>query len=632
AKIALHKGEQRLARAHLVVESGGAPVIHCQLQLAARSESVVVAESADGVETGASAAITMIGRGDIARTPGADRTNSLAGIVSYVPGAYLAHDQLHIRGGHQVSWLMDGVPIPNTNIATNAGPQFDPRDVDYFEVLRGGYPAEYGDRTYGVFNVAPRTGFERDKDGELVASFGSYRQTDDHVSVGDHTTRFAWYAAANFNRSGLGLQTPGPEVRHDRAAGVGGFSTLILNLKSNDQLRLVTSVRRDDYQIPNTPAEQASGIVDADRERDAFANLSWVHTIGPGLLLTSQYAGAQASATAVTRRHDLRLGLYGFAQRDARVFEVGQSFRLPAFRQSESPSGGLAAFFLDDRFQPAAWLTVNAGIRLTHFSGLLSENAADPRAGVAVRLPALRWTLRASYGRTYQAPPLSTVSGPALDFVLQQGLGFLPLRGERDEENQFGVTVPMGGWTFDGDHFHIHARNYFDHNAIGNSNIFLPLTVAAARVDGWEMTLRSPTLFRRGRMHLAFSRQRAQGAGSITGGLTDFSPASGYFLLDHDQSRTLSAGGDLNLPARAWAAANVYYGSGFPVEGGPARLPAHTTLDLSVGKSWEKWSLALNGLNVGNRRVLLDSSNTFGGTHYLEPRQIYGEVRYRFKL
>ena len=79
---------------------------------------------------------------------------------------------LHMRGGHQVSWLIDGVPIPNTNIASNLGPQIDPKDIDYLEVERGSYDAGYGDRTYGVFNIVPRTGFERDNEAELVTSFG----------------------------------------------------------------------------------------------------------------------------------------------------------------------------------------------------------------------------------------------------------------------------------------------------------------------------------------------------------------------------------------------------------------------------------------------------------------------------
>jgi len=39
---------------------------------------------------------------------------------------------------------------------------------------------------------------------------------------------------------------------------------------------------------------------------------------------------------------------------------------------------------------------------------------------------------------------------------------------------------------------------------------------------------------------------------------------------------------------------------------------------------------ALQTVNVTNRRFLLDSANTFGGTHFAEPRQIYVELRYRF--
>jgi hypothetical protein len=35
--------------------------------------------------------------------------------------------------------LADGGPIPDTNIATNLGPQIDPKDIDYLEVRRGSY-------------------------------------------------------------------------------------------------------------------------------------------------------------------------------------------------------------------------------------------------------------------------------------------------------------------------------------------------------------------------------------------------------------------------------------------------------------------------------------------------------------
>ena len=146
---------------NIVVVSGSEPVVHFQLEVASRTESLTISAVPEAAPTDTATPTTLISRLDVERTPGADRTNSLAMITDYVPGAYVTHDQLHIRGGHQVSWLVDGGPVPNTNIAGNVGPQFDPKDFDYLEVNRGSYGAEFGDRTHGVFNIAPRTGFER---------------------------------------------------------------------------------------------------------------------------------------------------------------------------------------------------------------------------------------------------------------------------------------------------------------------------------------------------------------------------------------------------------------------------------------------------------------------------------------
>jgi hypothetical protein len=648
------------AEQSVLVTSGSAPILHFQFHLAAATESVEVTERSRTVSPEAYTTTTVVSRNDVNRTPGADQTDSLRMITSFVPGAYLAHDMLHVRGGHQVSWMIDGVPVPNTSIASNVGVQFDPQDIDYLEVQRGSYSAEYGDRTYGVFNVVPRTGFERNNEAELVATYGNFHQTNDHFTFGSHTQRLAYYVGLNGNRSDLGLETPTSDIIHDRSYGFGGFGSLIYNRSSKDQFRLIAAVRRDDFQIPNGPDDQATGVRDQDQERDGLVNFSWVHAPVPGLLLTvspfyhfnradylggpndpgvstldkldTQYGGAQVTLAGVSKRNSGRVGVYGFGEHDSRLFGLtatdGSGL---ALRQQVNPTGGLVAVFLEDQFKINQWLSVNGGVRLSHFQGAVSENAADPRVGAAIRVPRLNWVLRGFYGRFYQAPPLSTVSGPLLAFALDQGFGFLPLHGERNEESQFGIAIPWRGWTLDADHFHTKSRNFFDHDALGNSNIFLPLTLQGARVDGWEVTLRSPTLLRRGQMHLAYSSQRAQGWGERTGGLTFFAPPDDLFLLDHDQRHTLSLGGNVNLPHRAWIASNLYYGSGFPDNGGPARLPQHTTFDLSLGESFgESWSVTVQAVNVANRRFLLDNSLTFGGTHYFEPRQVYAEVRYRF--
>ena len=221
-------------------------------------------------------------------------------ITDYVPAAYVTHDMLHMRGGHQVEFLIDGVPIPNTNIASNLGPQIDPKDIDELEVFRGSYDADYGDRTYGIFNIVPRTGFERNNECDLVLSFGNFYQTNDQISCGGHSERFAYYVSANGNRSNYGLQTPIADVFHDADNGYGGFASFIFNPNPRNQFRLVTSLRQDYYQIPIDPDPNSSGnqilassgnspsygLRDGEREPDGYVVFSWVRTFNPNLVLT----------------------------------------------------------------------------------------------------------------------------------------------------------------------------------------------------------------------------------------------------------------------------------------------------------------------------------------------------------
>jgi outer membrane receptor protein involved in Fe transport len=643
----------------LSLTSGNAPVVHFQLSLAQAKESVEVAESTAAVAPESSTPATLISRANIADTPGADLTNSMEMITNYVPGAYMTHDQLHVRGGHQVTWAIDGVPIPNTNIASNVGPQIDPKDIDYLEVQRGGYSADYGDRAYGVFNVVPRTGFERDREIEFTSTLGSFYQTNDDISIGDHTQKFAWFGSINGNRSNYGLQTPGPDILHDRVWGLGGFGSLIYNPNATNQFRFVTSLRSDDYQIPNNPGDTLS---DVERERDAMATFTWVHTFSPRLMLTtspfyhfnranydgspndvpisatqrlgSTYAGAQISLNYVDKQHNAELGTYGFAQHDNEFINLVGNDGSGSVLDQKPTSGHLEALFLGDQYKLTSWLTFTGGVRLTHFAGAISENAASPRIGAAIRIPRLNWILRGFFGEYYQAPPLSTVSGPVLGYAVSQGLGVIPLRGERDQENQVGLAIPFHGWTADINNFRMRATNYFDHNALGSSNVFFPISIAGARIWGTEVTLRSPRIRGHAQASITYSHQTAQGEGAVTGGLTDFSaPSDGWFFLDHDQRNTLHGNLTTTLPRSTWASLAIYYGSGF-TDGSsdvPAHLQPHTTFNLSLGKSLgEKLSIQAVALNIANRRYLLDNSQTFGGTHYAEPRQIYVELRYRF--
>ncbi len=642
----------------VVVRSASTTTLSLIVAVGAVTEKVKVTGTAGLIDPQSSRTESFVTRDQIERTPGALRTNSMDLVTQFVPGAYMIHDQLHIRGGHQVSWLVDGVPVPNTNIASNVGPQFDPKDIDTIEIHRGGYSAEFGDRLYGVFNVVTRSGFERNREAELIANYGSFHETNDQVSLGDHTDRVAYYVSVNANRTNLGLETPVPDSIHNHAGGVGGFGSWIYKTNTSDQVRVVASVRGDRFQIPNTPDDQDAGIRDEQRERDGFVNVSWLHAIGSGAFLTvspfyhysraafdggpddpiittdhrtSQYIGGQAVLAMTHGAHNARLGGYGFYQRDDVLFGLQSTDADASLTQTQTPTGGVAVAFADDQYAATDWLTLNGGVRVTHFAGVISENAVSPRVGLAIRLPH-GLALRGYYGRYYQPPPLTTVSGPLLDLAVDQGFGFLPLKGERDEQYEVGLGIPLQGWAIDLNGFLTHAHNFFDHDVVGNSNIFIPLTIDTARIKGFEATVRSPR--RQGvQAHVAFSHQYVEGLGAVSGGLTDFSPPSdGYFFLDHDQRDTVTDGVDATLPHNVWASISIGYGSGFLEGDGPDHKPAHTIFNVQAGKSFGKqWMVVVSALNIADTHFLLDESNTFGGTHYNSPRQISAGVRYRFR-
>jgi outer membrane receptor protein involved in Fe transport len=660
------------AQQSVVVTSDNVQELHFALTVASHEETVEVSGEPVLVDPASSTPEAVVSRAQITRTPGADGSNSLAIITNFTPGATLVHDQLHVRGGHQVTWAIDGVPVPNTNIATNVGPQFNPKDIDYVEEQRGSFSAEFGDRTYGVFNVATRTGFERSRQGELVTSFGNYNSTDDQLSFGDHNDKSAYYFSFNGNRTDHGLATPDSGNLHNLGSGEGVFTSLILNATPNDQLRFVGSARTDRYQVPNDAGSEDLGIRDREREQDSFGSLSWIHTAGPGIVFTlspsyhfnraafeglgddaerlvttdnraSFYVGGQASLGIVRGHHNAKIGFYGFSQHDNTLIGVEGNgadpddptadpipVSIPLTRQKAS--GDLEAVFIEDQFKAASWLTLNAGVRFTRFSGLITETAGSPRIGAAIQIPHLKWVIRGSYGRFYQAPPLDTAGNGLQALLTSQSLGFLPLRGERDEQREFGITIPIRGWAVEVDNFRTGAHNFFDHDSIGNSNLFFPLTIEGARITGTEVTLRAPRLFKKLDVHMVYSHQSAEGSGAVTGGLTDFTPPdAGFFFLDHDQRNTLSTGASYTLPHNSWVSGTVSYGSGFLNGDGPDHLPGYSTVDLSMGKSFgENWDVKLTGTNLANKHYFVDFSNTFGGSHFGEPLMVSAQIRYRF--
>jgi hypothetical protein len=677
----------------VAVSSGTNPILHIALDVTGSNQTITV-NGADGLQisTDSATPTTIITQADINQTPGASRTLGMQMITDHVPGAYMTHDMLHIDGGHQISWLLDGVAIPNMKIGSNVGPQIDPKDIDSLEVQRGSYSADEGDRTYGVFNVVPRNGFERSRQAELRVSAGNLYSGEAQLSLGDHTTSTAWYASLTGSRSNYGLATPVTDINHDSTNSGSGFVSLIRNQGPKDQLRVTGQYRQDFFQIPYDPNpddwQQASqyyesfGLRDAQTERDGFLITNWVHTFTPKAMLsvapfyhfnqanydarpddqpvattwhqTSHYAGAQADVRADIKRNNFSAGLYSFYSGENDIFGMrindGSAPSVP--NAAASANAGLVEFYVADHLRLGRYVTLLGGERFTVVRGDLDESAIYPRVGATLEIPRLHWVLRGFYGHFLQPAPLETVSSSVLNYASGLPTGqntFTPVSSERDEEHQFGIQIPFMGWLLDVANENNRIRNFLDHANLGESNLFFPIAVDGALVRSWQMTLRSPLIARRGQFHLAYANQIAEQRGAITGGFTCSLPGDdpcappdfAYEPVDHDQRHTLNTGFNAAFPLRTWFATNVYYGSGFlnglagsgvgPYQGN--YLPAHTTFDVSAGRSFgENLKVSVSAINVTNHRVLLDNSVTIGGFHYNDPRMLSAEVRYRFKF
>jgi hypothetical protein len=677
----------------LTLASGTNPVLHIAMSVAVVKESVVVDGNAKyGEATDSVTPVTLITRQMIDETPGAGRTIGMEMITDYVPGAYMTHNMLHMRGGHQTSWLIDGIAIPNTKIASNVGPQIDPKDIDEVETQRGSYGADVGDRTYGVFDVLPRNGFERDREGDILVTAGNLSTGEVQLSLGDHSNKNAWYASLSGERSSYGLATPVATIYHDQTNSQSGFLSLLRNHTSKDQLRLNAQYRQDFFQIPYDPDpndwEQSSGyynsygLRDGQTERDSFVIANWIHTVSPKALFsvapfyhfnqsnydsltadypvattwhqTSNYAGAQADVRVDLGPNNFSAGLYSFYQAENDLFGLvinDQSYVANSVpNTAANANAGIAEFYLSDHLHVGRYITLLGGMRFSSFHSGYNESAAYPRIGATAEIPRLHWVLRGFYGHFFQPAPVETVSSGFLNYITsQQGQNtFVPLPSERDEEHQFGIQIPYKGWMLDVTNVKNRVNNFLDHSNVGESNIYFPIAVDGALVRAWELTLRSPQLAHFGQFHLAYSNQIAEQRGNIIGGFACSYPTDpvcnlgpDYTPVDHDQRNTLNSGFTARLPRNMWFATNVYYGSGFhnglagsgtgPYQGD--YLPAHTSCDISAGHVMNKhWKLSVSVLNITNSRVLQDNSITMGGFHYNDPRIIFAEARYRFRF
>ncbi len=101
--------------------------------------------------------------------------------------------------------------------------------------------------------------------------------------------------------------------------------------------------------------------------------------------IAANYEGGQANLTWIKQRNNLQAGVYGFAEQTNQLFGLlcnspgnCENVEPPA---TVNPTGGQAAVYLEDQFRLTSWLSLDAGIRQTHYSGPVLERCCQPPRG-----------------------------------------------------------------------------------------------------------------------------------------------------------------------------------------------------------------------------------------------------------
>jgi hypothetical protein len=585
------------AQQQVDVRSSVPQALKIPLTVAGTSASVEVSGAADLVENVPSAHNdvdqSLIGK-MVLTTPGGGLSDV---ITQSSPNAVRdSNGFFHPLGDHaQSSISLDNQPISDQQ-SKAFSTQLPVNAIQSLEVITGGPPAEYGDKTSLVINAITKSGLGVTKPfGSFSTMYGSFGTTQEQATFGFGNKRAGNFTAFDFERSSRFLDPPEFTALHDIGKSTTIFDRFDYSPGPNDSLHLNVYFARNFFQIANTFDQQALGQDQRQLVHTINIAPGYVHTFSPSLLLTinpyyrldvvKYFPSAnpfsdETQTIAQSRRlnnlgikadvaynhgiHNVKIGV----QVQHTLLTEGFQFGItdPAFNDPSNDSfiPGLAPFDLTrgghlfsfhghtDVKQEAVYaqdlmtihdLSLNLGLRFDNYDGISHGSLLQPRLGVAYHLKRTNSVLRFSYTRTFETPynenlvlSSATGSGGLADGILGSATS-QPLQPGRRNQFNTGIQQGIGRYIIiDADYFWKYTTNAYDFNVILNSPIAFPISWSKSKLDGVAVRVNLAE-YKGFSAFFVAGHTRARYFPPETGGLFFNSDLpEGVFRIDHDQA------------------------------------------------------------------------------------------------
>ncbi len=300
---------------------------------------------------------------------------------------------------------------------------------------------------------------------------------------------------------------------------------------------------------------------------------------------------------------------------------------------SDVDNGYQEGAYLQDEWTAAKWLVLSGGLRMDLYQ---FEDAGDgvndsydllqPRIGASF-LAGDTTKFHVFYGKQFMPAPPEDLRATFLN--LGGTIAPYDIKPEIDNYFETGVAQQAGNQLFTLNGYLKLATNMLDDTQLLNTAISQPYNFATGYAYGLEFSMRG-TIDKDWSDFVNYSYEIAEGQG-ISGGVFAFAPGSApadvYQYLDHCQIHTASVGLTYN-PGDLWITGTGLFGGGLST--GPTndeRLPAHATMDATIGYAFQKKSgfdgtkISLDVLNVFDDPYVIFLDNGYNGNHYENGRE-----------